>query len=221
MNPSEPAKKFFSISEAIEEGWRLTRSHLGNILLLEIVGLLIFVVISLLSGTFIAPLHAFGAALNTVIQWLLSAFLGVAAIQIALKIVDGKEFGIEDLFNKQGIVLNYFGAFLLSNLAFILGLICFIIPGLIIGIRFGFFGFFVVDKFASSTEALKLSWELIKGCSWRMFFFQVSIVLINLMGILCFGIGLLITLPVTVLAATTVYRKLLLQTFKNETNTLS
>lgn len=213
MQEQEKNKKDFSISVALSEGWRLFMSQLGNILLLEVIGLTIIVPLVLFSAELIKPIPHVGFWLDSILQLLLQSFASIAAIHVGLKIADSKEVNVYDLFNRLDLFFKYFAALICYQVAVLLGLICFIIPGIICMIRFGLFGFFIVDKGAGPIEALKMSWETIRGCSWRFFLFQMVNVLLNVLGILCLVVGVLFSIPTTVLASVLIYRTLFSQTY--------
>ena len=83
-----------------------------------------------------------------------------------------------------------------------------IVPGLIWGVRFQFFGYLIVDQKLGPIEALKRSATITKGSLWQLFSLWNVIALINLLGVLCLLVGLFATLPVSMIAMAYVYRKL-------------
>ena len=87
-----------------------------------------------------------------------------------------------------------------------------IIPGIIWGIKFQFFSYFIVDKGLGPIEALKRSSTITKGAKWDLFLFGLLVWLINLLGALCLLVGLFATIPTTGVAMAFVYHKLLTQT---------
>ena len=62
-------------------------------------------------------------------------------------------------------------------------------------------------------DALKLSYEMTTGHFMELFLFFLSVLVINVIGLLLFGIGLLVTVPITGIAGAYVYRKLAQKTF--------
>ena len=103
---------------------------------------------------------------------------------------------------------KFVGTSLLMGIAIFLGLILLIIPGIILGIIFGFALYLVVEEHLSPVEALKESARLTKGNRWKMFLLGVAIVGINILGLLALVVGLLVTLPVSTLAVVHAYRTL-------------
>lgn len=90
----------------------------------------------------------------------------------------------------------------------VLGLLLLIVPGIIVGIMFGFALYLVIDKDRGVIESLKESAALTKGNRWKMFGLGLAILGINILGLLALVIGLLVTLPVSTLAVIHAYRTL-------------
>lgn len=124
---------------------------------------------------------------------------------LALKAARGEPYQFSDFFSLFHLFPSYFCAHILNGLAVLVGLVLFIIPGIWIAIKFSFYRFYVLDKGLTGVEALKESSKLAEGSKWKIFGFMLAAVLINILGILAFGIGFLITVPWIGLAWTTVY----------------
>ncbi|PIY16553.1 MAG: hypothetical protein COZ15_05435, partial [Elusimicrobia bacterium CG_4_10_14_3_um_filter_49_12_50_7] len=101
-----------------------------------------------------------------------------------------------------------FVAGLLYGIMTFLGTLLLIVPGIILGIKFMFFSYFIVDKNAGIIESLEKSAELTKGSKTNIFLLALLLWLINAAGALCLGIGLIITMPLSMTAVAYVYRKL-------------
>lgn len=83
-----------------------------------------------------------------------------------------------------------------------------IIPLSILWVRFRFFAYLIVDKRIGAIASLDRSYEITKGATWDLIIFYTLIIIINLIGLLPLGFGLLITIPITMLATAYIYRKL-------------
>ena len=68
--------------------------------------------------------------------------------------------------------------------------------------------FIILDKNAEALEAFNLSFKTTEGYFWPVALFVVASGIINILGTLLFGLGVLISFPVTALAATRAYREL-------------
>lgn len=103
----------------------------------------------------------------------------------------------------------YFVVTTLYGLMLGLGLMVFVVPGLYLGVVFQFAPYLVLDGAVGPIEALKESASLTRENRWELFMLDVLVILANLGGAFLFGIGVVVTVPVTFLAVTFVYRRFL------------
>ncbi|MFH1825118.1 MAG: DUF975 family protein [Candidatus Firestonebacteria bacterium] len=202
------SEKKFSKSEAIKVGWNLMKPNLG---FLAIVYSIVFVVTGILEiivvltqGSY--PLISFNI---NIISFILSVFTGIGATKIYLKLYDKQKSQLTDLYDYYYLFFKYLGGFLLCGLIVIGGFILLVIPGIIFMIKYQFFTYLIVDKEMGPVEAIKKSGKITQGSKWNLFLFGLVLVGVNLLGALCLLVGLIVTIPVTCLAYTFVYRKLL------------
>lgn len=201
----------FSKKEAIKFGWGVMKSHSW-----------FFVAILLISG-FIPMLPNLANTLAgeekplvlslvlfvlSIAGFIMKLILDLGFIQIALNLHDHKPVVITDLFRSYPALLRYFLASILYFLIIIGGFILLIIPGIILSIRFQYYSYLIVDKDLGPIEALRQSWRMTKGHAWNLFLLGVLLGLINLGGALLLMIGLLATIPTTMMAQAFVFRKL-------------
>ncbi|MEO0108631.1 MAG: DUF975 family protein [candidate division WOR-3 bacterium] len=190
----------FSLGEAISYGWKTVKAELGLFLGLAAV----FLVIS--GGLNGAAGHGWG--ISGPISWALTMLMMMGVIRITLKFVDGGKGQFSDLWANFDLALDFLGASLLYALIIVAGLVLLIVPCIIWAIRFGFYGYFIIERKSSALEALKQSSALTKGARGQLFVFGLALLGINLLGAICLGIGMLVSLPVTWLAQALVYRRL-------------
>lgn len=198
----------FSKKEAIKFGWDTMRGNLGFFIML----LIILVLISFIPNQISEKLKDDYSALSfiiTIIGWILSIIVSLGIIKITLRFVDNEKGNFSDLFSQYPLFFKYVLAGIIYNLIVFVGLILLIIPGIIWGIRYQFFSYFLVDKNFGPIEALKKSSEITKGAKWDLFLFGILLWLINVAGFFCLLFGLFATIPTTMLAQAFVYRKLL------------
>lgn len=201
-------KRQISVTHTIDEGWKVTLANFGSILLL----MLVFAVVILL----IAFIFSFLAALIWPSDWatypgqlIVNTLTSLAAANTTLKLADGQKLRISDLFSKLPLFFHMLLANILYFLAIVLGFICLVIPGIILAIRLNLFDLFIVDQGCGPIEALKKSFQTLRGYSWRWFGFLLLSCLILLLGLLFFGIGLLLAFPTVAITRALLYRKLL------------
>ncbi|HAO81705.1 MAG: hypothetical protein UV57_C0005G0010 [Parcubacteria group bacterium GW2011_GWD2_43_10] len=193
--------------EAISFGWQKFKSDLGYWLGLMAIALVVFVV-----PTYIAK-NLTGVAdglsfMVTLAAWVLQLAVGLGLIGISLKVNDGIQPPVSYLFGYFNFIWRYLLASLLYGLIIFVGLILLLIPGVVWGVKYSLFAFFIVDKGARPLEALQLSADATQGVKGQLTLFLLLLGLINMVGAIAFGVGLLVTMPITYLAWARVYRQL-------------
>jgi hypothetical protein len=141
-----------------------------------------------------------------IVSSLLSAYLQLASNNFTLRAHDSVE-GVswKDLWCPN-LYLAYLGASILMVLAVVAGMILLIIPGIIVALGLSLTGYLVVDRNLGPVEAIKESWRLTKGHKWSILRLAVLMTLVNILGFVLLFVGLLVTLPVTMIAFAHAYR---------------
>ncbi|MBP7741516.1 MAG: DUF975 family protein [Candidatus Pacebacteria bacterium] len=101
---------------------------------------------------------------------------------------------------------RYLGITFIGGFLTILGLILFIVPGIIIAIAFSFSGILVVEEGMGPIAALKESARLTRGHRMQLFKLGLASAGINILGALALLVGLFVTVPATTLAFVHAYR---------------
>ena len=139
----------------------------------------------------------------------LGMIMQIGMMKICLKFIDGEKPDYMDLFTHY----RYFFFFLIGSILYGLivlgGIILFIVPGIIWAIKYSFVGYLIVDREMNPIDALKKSGEMTMGAKADLFVFGIILGLINLLGVLCLGVGLFATIPTSMVAMAFVYRQLL------------
>ncbi len=79
--------------------------------------------------------------------------------------------------------------------------------GVYMALRYSMVRYSIVDG-AKVVESLRTSWRLTRGAMGRLALFVLAVIGVNILGALLFMVGLLITLPLSMLALAHVYLKL-------------
>ncbi len=202
-------KQHFSKKEAINLGFKLAKKNI-----IFFIG--IFVIVVVISS--ISSAIQIGVALEkqsmlyillNILTFIVNAIIGMGLIKISLAFIDNKKPKFSDLFYVKPFV-NFILASLIRGVITFIGFILLIIPGIIFSIRLQYVTYLIVDKNLPPVEAIKKSWEMTKGNTWNLFFFGILLFLVNVLGAIILLVGLFVTVPLTMLAITFVYRKLLL-----------
>jgi uncharacterized membrane protein len=97
----------------------------------------------------------------------------------------------------------------LTNL-FLLGalLVFFLVVLIYLGARLMFVAYYVVDQKLGPIESVKASWRVTQGVVLKIVGLMIVLVFINMVGMLALFIGLLVTIPITVVSWAYAYRSL-------------
>ncbi|NOQ42948.1 MAG: hypothetical protein GQ560_00650 [Dehalococcoidia bacterium] len=122
-----------------------------------------------------------------------------------LKAARGDKLETKDMFEA---FKNYWNAVLASLLVFmiiIVGLILLIIPGIFFACKLAFTPYLVVDRKMAVMEALEESWRMTGGHAWKVFLIGLLAIPICIAGLLCFIVGIIISIMWVSLAFASLY----------------
>ena len=134
----------------------------------------------------------------------------IGLVKISLDFCDGKRPKISDLFTQYPLFFKYLIGMVLYGLIVFSGTLLLIIPGIIWSLKYWFFDYYIVDQGLGPVKSLKSSSAITKGIKMDLFLFLLLLALMNIAGALLLLIGLFITVPVSMVAAAFVYRKLMI-----------
>lgn len=204
-------EKEFSIKEAINFGLETVKNNLKFFLLFSLL-LIIFSFLPVIAEEFSKKAdNTTIYMLFKVLYWvftLLSIFISLGAIKIALKFVNKEKAEITDLFSQYHIFIDYFVGTIIYTIVVLAGIFLLIIPGIIWSIKFRYFGYLIVEENLKPLDAFKKSAKITQGVKWQLLEFSFILVLISLLGFVAFFIGSFITIPLVLLAEVFVYKKL-------------
>ena len=183
------------VSSSYGHGWRQLWKYFLELFLIGLIGFLIglptgmvgwFEDVVVASTIFGVIGLAYGIFINGPIEY------GVSFAY--LKASRGDKPEIKDVFAAFD---NYWNAVLASLLVFVivgLGLIILIIPGIIFSCKLVFTPYLVVDRKMEVIEAIKESWRMTGGHAWTVFFIYLLAIPIVIAGLICFGVGVIISI---------------------------
>ena len=196
-------KNTITIKQTLSFAWGRFKDNASFLVFLTLSMIVVSSAIERLGGQ---PTEAFVFLLSL----FFSFFASFSLIKVGLATVRGKKASWNDVFSD--IDWKLFGLFAVSSIlftiAYVLGLILLIIPGIIIMVRGAFYGFALVDEKIGPVHAIKRSFSITKGNFWRILGLAIVLFLINVLGALLFFVGLLITIPLCLISMAYVYDKL-------------
>lgn len=130
------------------------------------------------------------------IQAVITALINLGYFYVARKIKLGETPDFGDFFKPFNALGDVVGVALVVFLLTILGVLCLIVPGIYLGVAWGFAvpivyfysGVALWDSMEASRRVITKNW-------WWFLLLGICIVLINIVGALCLLVGLLITIP--------------------------
>ena len=168
----------------IAEGWDLVKADLGTFVLMAIVMTLV----------------------NGAIPFLLQGAT-TAGFQAAVrKRLRGQKPAVGDLFEGFQFFASTLGAHIVISILVFIGILFFIIPGLVVAAMYNFTYLFIVDKRMDMGTAMRASHAVVKQDYVGYTLFVIALGLLNIAGLLCLVVGLLVTVPITFAAITVAYR---------------
>ncbi len=208
-----------TISNAISIGWQKTKANYALVMGSAVVAGVILGAFSILENiaSFLAGpnkpdstvvIFSLIGLLVLIARLGVQNLLQIGLTRIQLNVVDDKPVQFEQLFVAEGLFWRYLGASILVGLIVFGGLLLLIVPGIIWAIKYQFALPLVVDKKLDVITAIKTSGTMTKGHKGWLFGFAIVLGLLNIAGFLAFGVGLLFTIPITIMAQIYVYRQL-------------
>lgn len=192
-------KTTFAIGDLVSYAWNKTLSHFWFVGTVTFCFLLISAVLD--QGNNRHPSIIIGIA-----QLLVMIVQPYLFLKMSLMIVHDQTPTAKEVFdiNVKTCLLLAVGT-LVFGFAQVIGLLLFIVPGLIITIRFCIWGQIYMDQKVPLKDAFIKSWNITKGHFWDILGLFVVMLLINLAGVLFFVVGLLISIPMTAIIFARLY----------------
>lgn len=218
----------FSVGESIKYGWRTVKAHLG----LAVGSTIIYLLLAGGSnfgderGGKMEP--AMGAFL--LIAFVVSIIIQMGYTKLMMKLHDGEETGVMELFRHYRLFWKYVWTYVIMALLIVLPIaaiaaigfgalrgsgpavfalvLIVVVLGIFLSLRLSFALYTVLDRGTFGFAPIKESWNMTKGHFWKLFLFFLAIIGVNIVGLICLVVGLLVTIPLSTVAFVRVYRAL-------------
>lgn len=194
----------FLIGESLAFGWRKTKAH--SRLLFSVLLTLFAVRIAYAIVDKVLAYTPQGVAAEIVLT-VAGVVFGIGFTNIVLKLAKGEGAAYGDIVPPLQLAWQFLAASILVGVIVVVGLILLIVPGIYFLLRYSMVRFAALEG-AGIRGSLRRSAQMTQNVKWRLLGFLLAIVGINILGALCFFVGLLVTVPMTMIAYARVYRKL-------------
>jgi uncharacterized membrane protein len=203
MTPIQIEKLFqqfpeFSIQESVSKGWDLFKLQWLNTIAFS---LLVFTM-QLFSAYY---LDNYSLLVSIIISPPLTAGFYLVANRISR--------GVEVTFANYFDGFSYWGIVivtsLISGILTFFGILALVLPGIYLAVALMFSIPFALFSGMDFWTSLELSRKLITLNWWKFFGFVIVLIGLNMLGFLCFFVGLLVTIPVSYFAIYSVFEELM------------
>ena len=201
-----PNPRGLPLSDAVRFGWRTVQQNFGFIILTVAVAAFVPWVINW-GGDHVFH-HKGQQFLMFLIFIVVSSTFALGLFKIYLRFRDGEKPIFENLFDGLARAHIWVGAALIMGVAVVMGLVLLIVPGVVMLLRLWFVGFVLVEERTGPIDAIQRSWDITRGHTMDLLVFFIVLVGLNLLGAVCLGVGLLVTVPISGLALASIYREL-------------
>ncbi len=189
------------IGKYLGEGWEIFKKNIG--------GFVGFTVITLLIGVLTGFLPDNAKPLGNIASVVLAGPLNAGLFIVAFKLLKQRPTTFGDFFLGFNNFLQFFIANLLMGILVVAASFLLLLPGIYLGVAYSFTTALIVDRKFDFWEAMETSRKVITKRWFSFFGFVIVLVLINLVGLALAGVGLLLTLPLTVCAIAAAYQDIL------------
>jgi hypothetical protein len=194
------------IGDYFSRGWEIFKQYAWAFILFTLVTFLIAGLVSMLPSPL--GLRTFGdnpLGGANILTNILSPILGVGYYFVAFQIIRNRAYSFGDFFNGFKKFLPVFLTAFVSSILIALGFILLILPGIYLAVAYLFAQLFVVDKSLNFWSAMESSRKVITKKWFSFFGLVLLLALLNVLGAIVLGIGLLVTIPLSACVVAAAY----------------
>ncbi|HEV7218860.1 MAG: hypothetical protein ACHP8A_18735 [Terriglobales bacterium] len=196
-----------SICQAFNFAWPVFKKRFGffTSVLLTIFGAWVVLEIIVILG------QRFGILLWAMAH--LAFVIFVAGVELGflhacLTLYDQGQPTFADIFSYLALGPKFLAGQILYLLMVLVGLLLLVVPGAYLSVRYSLFGFCMADGETNLMGSFQQSSILTAGIRICLLWIFIALLVLNALGACLLGIGLFITVPLSVLMMTAVYRQL-------------
>ncbi len=196
-----------SMRRAFDFAWPALKKRFGlfTAVLLTILAAWVVLEIVVIAG------QRFGILLWAVMHLAFLIFLAgveLGLLQICRALRDGKTPAFAETFAYLPLGPKFLAAQILYLLIVVFGLLVLVVPGIYLGVRYALFGFCFASGETNPLRCFQQSAILSKGATTSLLRILAALFVLNLLGASLLALGLFVTVPLSVLIMTDVYRQL-------------
>lgn len=229
----ENKKQNVYIFETLKESWNIFIKNWKKILPVTVAfGVLLFLLSNIQQYFSHQWLSSF---ITNVLSFFVQIFITMGYLNMVLYVIRGKDFEWKNIYEKSNRFLHYIGATILVSIAMAISFVPSVLL-MIVFWKFGdaslflrvsmsvlsalfalasfvfvvsrlyFFQFFTIDTDLLVLDIVKTTWRSTKGKNMQIFSIIIFALILNILGMLAFGVGLLVSVPISVIMLGLVYQ---------------
>lgn len=149
-----------------------------------------------------------GQIVTNLLSLIISGLFSFGMLSFFVKISRGEEVTYKELFSKTNMCIKFIVASILVSIVVGVGYILLIVPGIILAFGLSQTMYIILDNPKIGTiDAMKQSYEMMKGCKMEYFVLSLSFMGWVILGIFTFGILYLWLIPYMSIAQANFYNK--------------
>ena len=184
-------------------GWNTLKTHFKVLFKFFVLYFVLLIVPNIIVEQFQPSIFSILFSLALTI-W--QVILSMGMMKLSLDIIDGKSVSFETIMKPKDVFWTYVWGSLRLGIQVFVGFLLLIVPGVIWAIQYQFVPWLIIDKKMSVDEAFTRSSEMTQGKKMNLFIIGLGFAVINILGALMLGLGLIISVPVTSFALVGIYR---------------
>lgn len=196
-----------SIRKAFDFAWMMFKKQLGLFIAIMLTFFASWVILEFI----VVAGQRFGFLLWVIAHssfFIIFASMEIGLIRICLASHDGKQIRYSDIFRELHLGINFLFVQLIYFVMFLVGFVLLIAPGAYLSTKYTLYAFHFAEGRSNLKQSFQQSAVTSQGSWWFLFWFSVFIFLLNVLGASILGVGLMITVPLSVLMKTYIYCQL-------------
>ena len=202
-------KKFGAVAVPLVVGALVMVTLMGVVYAAVILGPQILVEQGLIDGSLALVLTYASMSVLILVVLVIQSYMLGGFHTVALKAVRGQPTSVGDVFSGGKYMLTYFIGLLVQQILTAIGYALCIVPGVMLICGIWAWGYLVIDQGMGGVDALKRSWEMMKGHKMNVFIWGLLSILVYVAGELaCVLPVLLISMPMIIISSAWIYLRI-------------
>lgn len=199
--------KPFTIKGIIGQAWQLFVGHWG--VLLGAIAILLTLNLAFGLATEQVGENSMGGFVITLFSMVVSVVIQLGLYRMWINLVRGKEARVDQMFSEYRLGFRYIGATIVYVAVVGVGLVLLIVPGVVWSIKYGMYGYAMVDRNLGVRDSLKLSATITSGAKLQILGLWLAMAGLMILSIIPIGLGLIATVPMSMIMSALLYDTLL------------